>query len=232
MCIYILGIAALTSRLSPTFPLSRLCIKVVATWEGLQACRELTALGIHTLATTLFTTEQAILAAECGCMYITPFVHELKAFFDESYDDGGANLDLCCEAQQYYKQHSYAIRVKAAGLLSVTEAQALAGVDSMTVAPDLLRTLASTESTEEDVNKLSLFTDGDHPKGGGLERRTYVEVEEAWKKAFGSAYDGKGRWKTDEVGSPAAQVWLEQWFLLTRQRLLAFFGITRQKLNS
>lgn len=41
-------------------------------------------LGINTLATTLFTMEQAILAAEAGCVYIAPFVHELKAFFDET----------------------------------------------------------------------------------------------------------------------------------------------------
>jgi len=64
--------------------MSRLCVKVVATWEGLQACRKLTALGIKTLATTLFTMEQAILAGEVGCLYIAPFVHELKAFFDET----------------------------------------------------------------------------------------------------------------------------------------------------
>lgn len=139
----------------------RLCVKVVATWEGLQACRELTALGISTLATTLFTMEQAILAGEVGCAYIAPFVHELKAFFDStyvtpmgdietwmikahknSYDDGGHNLDLCLEAQNYYKQQNCVTRVKAAGLLDVGEAKKLAGVDSMTIAPDLLRTLS------------------------------------------------------------------------------------------
>ena len=41
-------------------------------------------MGIKTLATTLFTFEQAVLAAEAGCEYIAPFLHELKAFFDES----------------------------------------------------------------------------------------------------------------------------------------------------
>ena len=64
--------------------MSRLCVKIVATWEGLQACHQLTALGIKTLATTLFTMEQAMLAGEVGCVYIAPFVHELKAFFDET----------------------------------------------------------------------------------------------------------------------------------------------------
>ena len=64
--------------------MSRLYIKVVSTWEGLQACRELSLLGIRTLATTLFTMEQAVLAGEAGCAYIAPFVHELKAFFDDT----------------------------------------------------------------------------------------------------------------------------------------------------
>lgn len=78
------GIDSLCRRLNPSFDISRLCIKVVSTWEGLQACRELSNLGIKTLATTLFTMEQAVLAAEAGCIYIAPFVHELKAFFDET----------------------------------------------------------------------------------------------------------------------------------------------------
>ena len=78
------GISNLFHRLQPDFEPSRLCVKVASTWEGLQACKKLSALGIGTLATTLFTMEQAILAAEAECLYISPFVHELKAFFDET----------------------------------------------------------------------------------------------------------------------------------------------------
>ena len=63
--------------------MSRLSIKVPSTWEGLQGCRRLNTIGIETLATTLFTMEQAALAAEVGCAYISPFVHELKVHFDE-----------------------------------------------------------------------------------------------------------------------------------------------------
>ena len=70
--------------MEPSFDLSRLCIKVPSTWEGLQACRKLNTLGVKTLATTVFTIEQAILAAEVGCIYISPFVHELRVHFDET----------------------------------------------------------------------------------------------------------------------------------------------------
>ncbi|KAL8786521.1 MAG: hypothetical protein Q9213_002748 [Squamulea squamosa] len=192
-------LVALTSRISPSFPISRLCIKVAATWEGLQACRQLTTLGINTLATTLFTLEQAILAGECGCMYISPFVHELKAVFDESYDDGGADLALCVEAQHYYEHYSYSTRVKAAALLSVSEAKALAGVAAITIPPDLLRTLAATEIVRGDVDELSLFAKDKHSKRDKPVRRTYVDDESSWREAFSKANDGKGSRNTNDA---------------------------------
>ena len=60
-------------------------VKVPATWEGLQACRSLQALGIKTLATTIFTLEQAVLAAEVGCVYVSPFANALQATMDARY---------------------------------------------------------------------------------------------------------------------------------------------------
>lgn len=140
--------------------------------------------------------EQAVLAAECGCKYISPFVHELKAFFDESYDDGGANLALCVEVQQYYKRFCYPTKVKAAGLLSVGEAKQLAGVDAITIAPDLLRTLAS-EAVEEDVSLLTK----DKTLKCELDRLTYVDDEAAWKEAFAKANNGRGLRNTTQVDS-------------------------------
>ena len=142
--------------------------------------------------------EQAILAAECGCKSISPFLHELKAVLDE-YDDGAPNLALCREAQEYYEQYSHSTKVKAAAMLSVQEIKTLAGVASMTIPPDLLRTLASTQSAEEDVDQLSLFTSNKNPNVDKLERPAYLEDEKAWKEAFVKAYDGKGERNTFEV---------------------------------
>lgn len=79
------GIADLCKRWDPEFDQSRLVIKVPSTWEGFQACRELKEAGIQTLATTLFTIEQGILAAEAGCVSIAPFVHELRVHFDKTF---------------------------------------------------------------------------------------------------------------------------------------------------
>ena len=76
------GIYLLFKIISPGFDRSRLVFKVTATWEGLQACRELKNSGIKTLATAVFTMEQAVLAGEAGCVSISPFVHELKVIFE------------------------------------------------------------------------------------------------------------------------------------------------------
>ena len=74
-----LGILKLTETISSSVGVaSRICIKIPSTWEGLQACRVLEKEGVSTLATTLFTKAQAILAGEVGCRYIAPYVYELK----------------------------------------------------------------------------------------------------------------------------------------------------------
>lgn len=65
------------------FDISRVCIKVPSTWEGLQACRALRATGVSTLATTLFTLAQAVLAGEVGCHYIAPYLNELRVQTEE-----------------------------------------------------------------------------------------------------------------------------------------------------
>lgn len=76
------GYHKLFLHISPMVDTSRIIMKVPATFEGLRACRELRKGGIKTLATTIFTIEQAIAAGEAGCISISPFVHELKAGFD------------------------------------------------------------------------------------------------------------------------------------------------------
>lgn len=79
-----LGLHKICRLLDPALDdTNRLVMKVAATWEGLQACRELALCGIKTLATTVFTMEQVVLAGEAGCIFMSPFVHEAKAHFDE-----------------------------------------------------------------------------------------------------------------------------------------------------
>ncbi|KAL2043781.1 hypothetical protein N7G274_003300 [Stereocaulon virgatum] len=189
-------IVSLCSRLEPGFDTSRLCIKIVSTWEGLQACHQLSSIGINTLATTLFTMEQAVLAAEAGCVYVSPFVHELKAFFDETYQDEGPILGHCLQIQQYYERYSYRTRVKAAGLLTADEAMRLAGVTSLTLAPALVHTLSKSEDSKKEVEALSLFKQGSESQGQASERLSLIDDEIKFRTAFAKSEGGKGQLKT------------------------------------
>jgi transaldolase len=80
--------------LDPKFDSSRVCIKIPSTWEGLAACRILEKRGVATLATTLFSMEQAALAADSGCTYIAPYVNQLKVHFVPGYEITPRRLSL------------------------------------------------------------------------------------------------------------------------------------------
>ena len=161
-------------------------IKVPSTWEGLQACRKLKGLGVKTLGTTVFTMEQAILAAEAGCIYVSPFLNELKATMDptyvqnpsmtlllhsaypykaariesdlvNSYHDPSPIFDVCVNAQRYYEQHSYSTRVKACAAVSVEQILQLAGVAAFTAAADQLQELSTMKEPAAKVAARSVF---------------------------------------------------------------------------
>lgn len=72
------GIVQLFQHVQPGFDVDRIVIKIPSTWEGMMACRTLELAGVRTLATTLFSMPQAVLAAEVGCTYVAPYVNEPK----------------------------------------------------------------------------------------------------------------------------------------------------------
>lgn len=76
------GIFYFFKFLDPNFDVTQISIKIPSTWEGMMACRILEMAGIRTLATTLFTITQAMLAAEVGCTYVAPYVNQLKVHFE------------------------------------------------------------------------------------------------------------------------------------------------------
>ncbi|KAL8848889.1 MAG: hypothetical protein Q9221_006114 [Calogaya cf. arnoldii] len=145
--------------LEPGFDLSRFIVKVPCTWEGMQACRKLKNFNVKTLATTVFSMEQAILAAEAGCTYISPFVNELKATFDSNHHDPDPIFDMCVNAQRYYERHAYPIRVKACCVTNVDMILKLAGVHAFTAPGDQLRELASMKEPAAKLAQRSLFTE-------------------------------------------------------------------------
>ncbi|RDW61848.1 transaldolase family protein [Aspergillus mulundensis] len=165
----------------------RVCIKIPSTWEGLMACRTLEMAGVRTLATTLFTFEQAALAAEVGCTYIAPYVNQLKVHFEPGFVDPQKLLPLCVSVQAYYEAIGARTAVLPASLTSTDEIFALAGAHHITISPGLLRQLSTPVSGPVTA---SLF-DSELPY---LEPKliSYVNDEAGYRGAFGRADNGAG----------------------------------------
>lgn len=103
-------------------------IKVPMTAEGLKAVHQLTAMGVKTNVTLVFSSNQALLAARSGATYVSPFVGRL----DDISSDG---CDVVAETAAIFDMHDIDTQIIAASIrhpLHITRA-ALAGADIATV---------------------------------------------------------------------------------------------------
>lgn len=120
------GITQLFRYLEPGFDTSRVCIKIPSTWEGMIACRSLELAGVRTLATTLFTFAQAVLAAEVGCTYVAPYVNQLKVHFEPGSVVqflSKMKCHLLITIQFYRREQAFAIVCRHSALLQVDPSQ-------------------------------------------------------------------------------------------------------------
>ncbi|KAK0630455.1 hypothetical protein B0T17DRAFT_616107 [Bombardia bombarda] len=131
-------------QLSPGFDTSRVSIKIPSTYEGLQACRELEAKGINTLATTVFCMEQVVMAVDAGCKYMSPYVNELRVHFDPDFIDEKKAFEVCGEAQRYVEARGANLKLLPASVTTIQEVMELAGAHHLTLAPAMLTELAAT----------------------------------------------------------------------------------------
>ncbi|EKV19677.1 Transaldolase [Penicillium digitatum PHI26] len=192
------GLHRICHIVDPDFDTSRLVTKVPATWEGMQAARQLKQSGIKSLATTLFSMEQAILAGEAGCISVSPFVHELKTETYQGYKDTDPILGVCVQAQQFYHQNSLPTRLKACVTLDLDELIMLAGIDALTITPKVLTALAATERPQREVESMSLF-----PKTAtateAVKYPSYIDSESQYRVHFAAREGGKAQFKTAQV---------------------------------
>jgi len=129
----------------------RVLIKIAATWEGIQAAKVLEDEGIHTNLTLVFGLHQAIACAENGIQLISPFVGRILDWYKkdtgtESYaaseDPGVVSVTAI---YNYYKKFGYNTEVMGASFRNLGEITELAGVDLLTISPNLLDELQQTE---------------------------------------------------------------------------------------
>jgi len=136
---------------------SRILIKLAGTWEGIQAAKILEKEGIQCNITLIFSFLQAAAAAQAGAYLVSPFPGRIldwhkskggKASFHPSADPG---VLLIKRIYSYFKKYGYETicmpsswrpsRGADVDGSDIDEIIALAGVDEMTIPPNLLESL-------------------------------------------------------------------------------------------
>lgn len=84
-------------------------IKIPITAEGLKAVKVLSAEGIHTNVTLIFSPAQALLAAKAGATYVSPFIGRL----DDISDNGISVID---DIATIFEIHGIATEIIAASI--------------------------------------------------------------------------------------------------------------------
>lgn len=118
-------------------------IKIPMIMEGIKAVKQLTALGIDTNVTLVFSAAQALLAAKAGATYVSPFVGRLD-------DIGSPGMELIAEIMNIYHNYGIDTEVIVASVRSpqhVMESATL-GADIATIPLKVIEQLAKHPLTD------------------------------------------------------------------------------------
>ena len=118
-------------------------VKIPMIVEGLKAVKMLTAEGIKTNVTLVFSAAQALLAAKAGASYVSPFVGRLD-------DIGNPGMDLVSDIVTIYDNYGYTSEIIVASVRSpqhVLDA-ALIGADIATIPFKVIAQLAKHPLTD------------------------------------------------------------------------------------
>ena len=136
--------------------IDRVLIKVAATWEGIEAARQLESKGIHTNLTLLFAFAQAVACGQAKVQLISPFVGRIYDWHKKQAGNSWDEAAMAGESDpgvqsvraiyQHYKHFGIATKVMGASFRNVGQIQALAGCDLLTIAPELLAQLAASDA--------------------------------------------------------------------------------------
>lgn len=130
----------------------RLLIKIASTWEGIRAAEILENEGTNCNLTLLFSSVQAVAAAEAGAFLISPFVGRIldwykKAEGVEGYpaeqDPGVLSVR---NIYNLYKDRGFETVVMGASFRNAGQIEALAGCDRLTIGPNFLEELSGDEA--------------------------------------------------------------------------------------
>jgi transaldolase len=129
-------------------PAPAIVIKIPVTEEGLKAVKKLTAIGIKTNVTLIFSVAQALLAARAGASYVSPFVGRL----DDISDNG---MELVSEIAEIFAIHDISTEIISAsirGPQDVTDS-ARAGAHIATVPYKVIQQMIKHPLTDIGIQK-------------------------------------------------------------------------------
>jgi len=123
-------------------------VKLPMTPEGLKACHALSAKGIKTNVTLIFTSMQALLAAKAGATYVSPFVGRL----DDISQDGMGIID---EIRTIFDNYGYMAEIIVASVRNPIHVldSALIGADIATIPYSVMIQLAKHPLTDAGIEK-------------------------------------------------------------------------------
>ena len=125
---------------------SNIVVKIPMTIDGLKAVRTLTAEGIKTNVTLVFSPLQALMAAKAGASYVSPFVGRL----DDLSQDGLVLVDQIVTIFDNYDYETEVIVASVRNPLHVLDS-ALMGADIATIPFDVLAKLAAHPMTDKGI---------------------------------------------------------------------------------
>ncbi|MBP3803566.1 MAG: fructose-6-phosphate aldolase [Oribacterium sp.] len=123
-------------------------VKIPMTVEGLKATNVLSKEGIKTNVTLIFNVNQAILAANAGATYVSPFLGRLD-------DISVRGVDLIREIAQVFDIYGYETEIIAASIrnpIHITDC-ALAGADIATIPYKVIEAMTKHPLTDAGIEK-------------------------------------------------------------------------------
>jgi transaldolase len=130
-------------------------VKIPMCEEGLKATKQLTALGIKTNVTLIFSSPQALLAARAGATYVSPFIGRLD-------DINQVGMNLIKEISDIFDIHGITSEIIAASIRHSTHVieAALAGSDIATCPFKIIQAMIKHPLTDAGITKFSADWEG------------------------------------------------------------------------
>lgn len=127
-------------------------VKIPATPNGLKAIKKLSEENIKTLATAIYSVQQALMAANCGAAYVAPYVNRMCNL----EMDG---VEVALQIQKVFREQNVPCKVLAASFKNMDQVNKLmiGGIDAVTVSVDLMERIVNNKNAQEATKD---FVDG------------------------------------------------------------------------